>query len=170
MQAEHPDDIPVRLDGLQLAESRPLQRKIWMTQRILWLLCACVILAALAGATGRGGIMSERDVVSATAKATLPRVTRRGSVAELRVTYLNDSHDHRLLLTESLLDWFEVETVTPRPVAEMATQDGTVMIFAADGRAPHRVTLHLRSTTAAIGQVALTADGARLAAGLLILP
>jgi hypothetical protein len=170
MLAEGCEPIPVRLDGLQLDESRRLQRVIWAGQRILWFFCACLVVAALTGATGRGGYLSEREVSAAAASAILPRIARRGAVARIEVTFLRGAPDHRLLLPHDLLARFEVEAVTPRPVAEMATAEGTLLFIAASGPAPHRVTLHLRAVRAAWGTVQVTADGAVLRSGLTILP
>lgn len=170
MRSANDNDIPIRIDGLQLGESRPLQRTIWMTQRFLWLFFACLIVAALSGATGRGGFLAEKTVTAEMASAVLPRIARRGSGVEVRVTFLQDAHDHRLLLPSDLLERFEVETVTPRPVAEMAEERGTLLVFAADGQGPHHVTLHLRSTIPALGRMTVTADGAVLSTGLVILP
>lgn len=170
MPADQEDDIPVRLDGLQLDESRSWQNAIWTAQRVIWMGCACVILAALAGTTGRGGVLSEATVSAAGATATLPRITRRGAAAQASVTFLRDAHDHRLFLPDAFIARFQVDSITPRPVAELAMQGGTLMIFAADGRGPHRATLHLRATVSAIGRVALLADDAALSSSLVILP
>lgn len=159
MQTSGREQIPVRLDGLQLGERRSFQRAVWAVQRAVWAFFAVVLAVALAGGTGRGGPLAQTTVTTAMAESSVPRVGRRGAVAQIDVSFLQDAPDHRLFLPPDLLDRFEVQTVTPRPVAEMAVDGGVVMFFAASGPAPHDVSLHLRANGAGAGELTLVADG-----------
>lgn len=51
-----PQDIPIRPDGLQLDEQRGFQRAFWRAERAAWVAGIVLILAALAGLFGGGGL------------------------------------------------------------------------------------------------------------------
>lgn len=163
-------EIPIRPDGLQLDESRPFQRAVWMTQRFLWLCFAAVVVLALAGATGRGGPWAMQSAAASAGAAELPRIARRGSVDSVLVTFTANAADHRLALSSEFLSRFEIETITPHPVAEVATTDGTLLLFAAMGLPPHKVRLGVRARRAGLGHPVLTLDGQALRFTTLTLP
>lgn len=164
------DEIPVRPDGLQLDESRPFQRGVWFTQRIVWLICAGIVAIALAGGTGRGGPYATQSAAASAGEASLPRIARRGAVDVVTANFTADAPDHRLGLSADFLARFEVETITPHPVAEVATEDGTLLLFSAMGLPPHQVRLSVRARLAGMGHPVLTLDGQALRFTTLTLP
>lgn len=170
MQGNGREQISVRLDGLQLDESRPFQRVVWALQRAAWFLFALTIAAALAGATGRGGPLAESSVTRAAAVATVPRIARRGAPARLVVAFRQDAPDHRLFLPPALLRQFAVQTARPRPVAELAVDGGVLLLFAAAGPPPHVVELDLRAVMAGYGRLVPIADGDALPFDSVTLP
>lgn len=163
-------EIPIRPDGLQLDESRSTQRVIWIAQRFLWISFVVVVALALAGATGRGGPLARQEVAVESATLAAPRVTRRGAIDTLEIAFATDRPDHHALLPADLLSRFEVEAITPRPVAEVAASEGTALLFAATGSPPHHVRLDIRARRTGTGQHRLILDGQALRLSILALP
>lgn len=170
MTATRGRDIPVRLDGLQLDESRKLQSVIWTGQRIVWLLCLGLILLAVVGRTGQGGFGARRTVAIPTAIAELPRAVRRGAADEITLRFTRPAPDHRLLLPADLLAWFEVAPILPAPARSVARAEGTELTFTTMGPPPHVVTLTLIPRQAGAFALRLVLDGQTLAVPLPVLP
>ncbi|OYU20003.1 MAG: hypothetical protein CFE34_01985, partial [Rhodobacteraceae bacterium PARR1] len=108
------DEIPVRLDGLQLDERPRLQSVIWIVQRMVWVLCLMAVILALAGGTGQGGRLAVQTVQGATGTFDAPRVTRRFASDLIALRFASETPAHTLTLPADFLTWFEVETITPR--------------------------------------------------------
>lgn len=170
MTATKGSDIPVRLDGLQLDESKKLQVVIWSAQRIVWLLCAGLILLALFGATGQGGFGARRTVPLATGEVELPRVMRRGTADTVILRFSAPGEVRRLLLPADLSKAFEVSPILPLPAQSVARQEGTELRIDSLGPPPHVVTLTLTPRQAGRFTLRFTLDGATLAAPLTVLP
>lgn len=64
MSVQQPDMPPVRADGLQLAEDRRVQERIWTAERVSHVVLLLIVLAALAGVSGSGGLLSRTTLVS----------------------------------------------------------------------------------------------------------
>lgn len=170
MSETRPDDIPIRPDGLQLDEKRGFQDRFWSAQRIIWLAYVALLMAALAGLTGRGGPLAMQTGTAAEGSVELPRITRRGATDEVVVDFATAAPEHRLVLDRDFLAHFELDAVTPRPAGETALPDGTLLLFAASGPPPHRATLHVRVRNVGLARPVLELDGARLTFRTLILP
>lgn len=163
-------EIPVRLDGLQLAERPRLQSVIWIVQRLVWILSFGLVVIALSGLTGRGGRWAERVEVGPTGTLDYPHVTRRLASDMLAVRFTKAGDGHVLGLSDEFLSLFEVQIITPRPLREVASPGGTTLHFPASGPPPHGVTLTIRARESGRLETALSLDGAATPLSLTILP
>lgn len=163
-------EIPLRLDGLQLAERPRLQSVIWVVQRLVWFLSLGVVLIALMGLTGRGGPWADRTEIGPAAIVDYPRVTRRLASDVLTVRFGQPGENHVLGLSDEFLSRFEVQLITPRPVREETFRGGTALHFLASGPPPHRVTLTLRARESGSLNTQLAVDGTVMPLSLTILP
>lgn len=170
MPETRPQEVPLRADGLQLEERRGFQETFWKAQRLLWLVYVGILVAALAGLTGRGGPFSLQTGSTSAGTVELPRFARRGSTDVVLVDFTTPALQHRLALDHGFLDHFELETVTPRPMAEASDANGTLLTFDASGQPPHRVTLHVRMRSVGLAAPALELDGAPMSFRTLFLP
>jgi hypothetical protein len=60
------------------------QRRFWQVQRVGWLGMLAMVVAALAGAFGGGGLLAEGTLRQAGVEITWPRIQRLGRAAEIR--------------------------------------------------------------------------------------
>jgi len=157
-------------NGLQLNEDRPFHERFWVVERWAWVLFAIIILMALAGLTGGGGVLSRASATLDTGEVDYPRITRWESSDDLTVTFDADRETHRLTLGRPFSEYFEVEAVQPEPSRSLAAGDAYVMEFNAEADPPARVTLHIRPMHPGIARFQLGLDGEQTAATSVILP
>ncbi len=162
--------VPIRADGLQIAECRGFQRRFWMAERIGWAGFALVIVLAIAGFGGRGGWFAVVVKEAADVRAELPRITRRGESALVVLTLSGKPGAHRVTVGGELLAHYELEGMTPLPVQSAATREGLALILRAEGDAPREMRLNLRARQAGFTQLRIVVDGVALSAQGLILP
>ena len=164
------DEIPVRLDGLQLDERPRLQSVIWIVQRGLWILWLITVLAALAGATGQGGPLADQTLRAPMAMLDSPRITRRLASDRITLRFAAPRTAHSLILPPDFLAGFEIDSITPRPAREIASPQGVLLHFNALGPPPHHIDLSLRARQIGILETTLTLDGTALPLRVTVLP
>jgi hypothetical protein len=114
------------------AADSAFQEWFWTAQRFAWALLVLVIVAALAGTTGRGGVLSKATAVAGSARIEYPAVARWQTADGLRVTIAGTAPQSEILLPASFLDRFEIETVTPQPAKVTAGREGARYAFDLD--------------------------------------
>ena len=102
--------------GLQVEEDRPWQERFWTAQRVAWALMALLVLAALLGATGRGGLIASASARSAGATVEYPRISRWQSDEQLVVRLpASAAGEVGVELSKAFTERFMVESVQPQP-------------------------------------------------------
>jgi hypothetical protein len=117
--------------SLEIDEDLPLQRVQWMVERVLWVVMAGVVLAALLGLLGAGPISLEsRSSSDSSIEATYDRFGRLGSSLALDLTLRPQvgGEQVEVAISGDYLEKLRLEGVTPEP-AEVRT-DGDDLIFA----------------------------------------
>lgn len=161
--------VPIRADGLQLADHRRFQRGFWLAERIGWAGFGLVIALALAGLTGRGGWMSVQEAQVGTARVEWPRVARRGETVAVVLSFA-DGARHEVELGKDLLDHYDLAGTVPDPVRSVATPDGIAMLVDTEGRAPQTVRVALRARRVGAVDMRIVADGVVASGRGLVLP
>lgn len=128
---------PVRPDGLQLREHRDRQQRYWRIQRVAWWGFGAVMLMAVLGLTGSGGIFQKQTVRFATATAEVPRVSRWEGSDGLSITFEDQADLHEVRITQPFFDRFSIERIQPGPDRNLVIQGAQSLTFPAQGPVPH---------------------------------
>lgn len=160
----------IRPDGLQLDEPRARQRRYWRLQRIGWCGFGAIMLLAVLGATGSGGVLSRQTIQFAEARAELPRVSRWEGSDDLSVTFFNPAERHEMAISQPFFERFSVERIQPEPDRNPLVQGGQSMSFPAAGPAPHRVRIDLRAMHFGWTSFTMTVEGETRHVNLIVLP
>ena len=101
-----------------------------------------VLVAALAGLTGGGGILSGASRDLGAARIDYPRIARWTTPDLLTVSF-TEGGNRSLLLSPEFLRAFEIETIQPQPAHAATTPQGLQLEFAVEGvgAAPIRIGL-----------------------------
>lgn len=106
---------------LQSNEDPAFQERFWVIQRFAWGLGAGILVLAIAGATGSGGVFASRSI--GTGKAFhFDRVAR--VEAPTRLIFRPDSAEPSIFLSQSYLDHVRLLRIQPPPNAIAADATG----------------------------------------------
>lgn len=156
------DAPPVRDDGLQLSEPRVLQEYYWIAQRVAWAIFAIVILLALLGLTGAGGLFARAQILLADGGGIdYPRISRW--LANEEIVFTIPASEQSLILGETFEDTFEVTSFYPQPLLFEPVSEGYRVNFARSQSSFYEVTIFLNprrpgvhSYAIAVGQAPMT--------------
>lgn len=146
MTAESRSEMPpVRPDGLQLTETRDQQRRYWRVQRVAWWGFGAVMLAAVLGLTGSGGVFHKQTVTFAAATVEIPRVSRWEASDDLTITFRDPAGSHQVVIAQPFFDRFAVEQIQPEPERSELHPGAQALSFPARDTPPHRVGIAIRA-------------------------
>ncbi|MCZ0960985.1 hypothetical protein [Paracoccus benzoatiresistens] len=160
----------IRPDGLQLDEPRDRQRRYWRIQRIAWWTFGAVMLLAILGLTGSGGVFHTQTIHFANARAEVPRVSRWEGMDEVAIIFDNPADSHEVRISQPFFERFSVERIQPEPDQSLLAQGAQTMTFPTAGPAPHEVKLDLRATHFGWTGFDMTVEGETRRINLLVLP
>lgn len=161
---------PVRPDGLQLNEPRERQRRYWRIQRIAWWCFGGVMLLAVLGFTGSGGVFHKQTVEFAAATVEVPRVSRWEGSDDLSITFRNPGDSHELTITQPFFDRFMIERIQPEPERNTLQSGAQSMTFPAQDAPPHQVKFDIRAMHFGWTGFDMTIAGETRRITLLVLP
>jgi hypothetical protein len=124
--------------GLQLEERLDFHRRNSLVQRIAWCLLALLLIAALLGVFGAGGVFAEARVIGeGGVELRYDRFARRSasSTLLLRLGEAGAGSQVRVRLARAFIERAQIDSVTPEPQRVETDTDGVTYVFAA-GRAP----------------------------------
>jgi len=157
---------PIRSDGLQIDEHRSLQVFHWRLERVAWGTFLAIVVAALLGLTGGEGRLARNTLDHGSAQAEVPAVARWQEPDNMTVSF-DAAGPHVIRFGPGLAEWFDVASVTPRPVHESATSEGLRLEVEAAGGTVH---LSIRPRSPGLARYDLEIDGATVSARTLIIP
>jgi hypothetical protein len=120
---------------LEIDEDIALERKNWILQRIAWVLMALLVLAALLGFTGDGGLtgISKRTAGSKAdgLEIDYERFLRYKAPTELLVTFYAAAGPsrHELHFSKGFYEKIQVEQVIPEPLEVYTHEQGITYRF-----------------------------------------
>jgi hypothetical protein len=119
-------------DGLEIKQDLTFQRREWRIQRVVWLLLAALLVAALAGLLGPGPLSSTSRQAAGFDVHYL-RFTRWQAPHTLTITVLPSAGPTvALAINRSYLDSMQVQQITPQPASVKLS--GNNYIFDFDNR------------------------------------
>ncbi|HXH53749.1 MAG TPA: hypothetical protein VNH53_10030 [Sphingomicrobium sp.] len=139
--------------GLQVQEDRAWQEKFWSAQRVGWVVMALLVLAALAGATGKGGPVASASARTPAGIIEYPRIARLQSDEKVTVRLPpSASGEIPVELLRPFAESFSIELIEPEPSHVEATADGQRFIFnvGSCGGGEKLIVFHVRARRAAM--------------------
>jgi hypothetical protein len=161
---------PIRKDGLQLDEHRSFQERFWTAERWAWITFGLLLLVALAGLTGGGGLLAHATSVSQAGEFEYPRISRWEATDAITVTFAAGGAEHRLSLSHPFAEHFQIEDIQPSPEQTIAAGDAEIMVFATQDQAPAKVTIHIRPLKPGIASYQVGLDAVSTAVTTVVLP
>jgi hypothetical protein len=138
---------------LDVPDDRAWQERFWTVQRAAWVLMALFILAALFGATGKGGPLASASAATPDGTLEYPRITRWQSAEDV-IVRLPDSAagDIELLVSPKFAEVYSIDSIVPQPSQSEATSQGHLFTFDATGNGPKEIILHVTAGKPAFGR------------------
>ncbi|MCA1491993.1 hypothetical protein [Sinorhizobium alkalisoli] len=150
---------PIRPDGLQIDEHRPFQEKFWKAERIGWAGFGLLLLFALLGLTGSGGVFSRITIDFGDGYVDVPRFSRWQASDSLTASLPPGDSERRFTVAPAFFRTFQIEDIVPPPFATENGSDGTVYRFRSDPEAPLALTVHLRAQEPGIASYRVGVNG-----------
>lgn len=160
----------IRADGLQLDEDRAFQEGYWRVQRASWLGYGLVLLVALVGLTGSGGMLHMQEIRFSAATIQIPRVARWEAWDELRISFDGPADHHKLGIGTGFFRLFEIGRIQPDPQENSLNPKSHQMHFSAQGSGPHEVRISTRPMHFGWARFEMDLDGESRTVRILVLP
>jgi hypothetical protein len=161
-----PDPAEAELD-----RHRGFQERFWRVERLAWLTFLGLVIVALLGLTGSGGLLARAQVAGEAGVVEFPRITRWASADQISFRLAPGPVRRRIVLSRPFFFVFQIEAMLPEPESSTATKEGLELVFAARPQAPVHVELHVRARKPGLGRFAARLDGgAPLDIPTLVLP
>jgi len=158
-------------DQLELDEHRAFQEKYWTVQRWAWAGYGLIIVAALLGFSGEGGLFARAQIQAGGNEIDYPRFARWQTQDTISITFAPTGEaNRRILLSPEFGRSIAIEGAQPRPSKTSATAAGEELIVHV--RPGERAIAKIRIKPDAPGIVrgTVSIDGAPAAVTLIILP
>ena len=158
-------------EHLELDEHRSFQEKYWTVQRWAWVGYGIIIVAALLGFAGAGGVFARAQVRAGSHEIDYPRLARWQTQEDISIAFApSDETERRVLLSPQLGRYVAVDGAQPLPSRSIATALGEELVFLVRPRESGRVTIRIKPDTPGIVRGTGSLDGAPAAVTLIVLP
>jgi hypothetical protein len=142
---------PKRVGDLDIDQDLGFQRAEWRVQRGGWIAMLAIILAALAGAFGRGPLAAaSAGSESAGLVVDYDRLLRKQAASQLEIRLPAASlagNEARILIDSTLLSAITIERMAPEPEREEAAPNGVIYTFRlSQTGAPQRILVEYQAT------------------------
>ncbi|WP_299708334.1 hypothetical protein [uncultured Pontibacter sp.] len=133
---------------LEIDEDIQLESNSWKIQRVAWVIMALVIIAALLGFTGDGGIGNLQSLKAGDSSELLEveyeRFLRRSAPAEIKVKLAPSTSNSLtdLHLSKDFYEKFQIDKVVPEP-SEVYTHEQGITYSFTTANQPFSVTFYL---------------------------
>jgi hypothetical protein len=121
---------------LEIDEDLEMDHRTWTVQRISWVILLLIVIAALLGFTGRGGVKGINKTTKNTASQTMEveydRFLRDEVEGEMKISLQNlKTTSPSLFFSKEFYDKVRVEEIVPEPEHVEISQDGITYTFRA---------------------------------------
>jgi hypothetical protein len=151
-----PGPAPPVVNGLQIDQALPFQRRFHLIQRVAWSLLALVPVAAVLGLFG-GGLLGETSAGSRAAGVTVSydRFARMSADTELELRLERADGPSAVSISRSLLDQYDISEIRPEPERVITRPDRIEYVFAASASGTARFAVQPSAPGSASGMVAV---------------
>lgn len=121
---------------LEIDEDLKMEHRTWTVQRVSWVILLLIVIAALLGFTGRGGVKGINNITKSTPSQTMEveydRFLRDEVEGEMKISLKNlISTSPTLFFSREFYDKVRVEEIVPEPEHVEISQDGIAYTFRA---------------------------------------
>lgn len=158
-------------EQLELDEHRAFQEKYWTVQRWAWVGYGLIIVAALLGFSGEGGLFARAQIQVAGNEINYPRFARWQTEDTISIAFAPAGQaDRRILLSPELGRSIAIEGAQPRPSKSSATAAGEELIVHVRPGERAMAKIRIKPDAPDIVRGTVSIDGAPAAVTLIILP
>lgn len=158
-------------EQLELDEHRAFQEKYWTVQRWAWVGYGLIIVAALLGFSGEGGLFARAQIQVAGNEINYPRFARWQTADTISIAFAPAGQaDRRILLSPELGRSIAIEGAQPRPSKSSATAAGEELIVHVRPGERAMAKIRIKPDAPDIVRGTVSIDGAPAAVTLIILP
>lgn len=160
---------------LEIDEDIKLESRNWAVERVAWVLMALVVLAALLGFTGNGGLKGINQMTAGSQAQGITveyeRYLRRKAPSELKVTLYAAaiSPEKELQFSKEFYEKVQVEQVVPEPSKVYTHEQGITYTFSEAG-ATTSILFYLKPKQMGNLELSLKADGRSLTISQFVYP
>lgn len=156
---------------LELHEHRSFQERVWTVQRWAWIGYGLVIIAALLGFAGEGGLFSRSQIRAGNNQIDVPRIARWQTGETISITIAASGQAERsILLSPQFGRQLAIEGVQPQPLRSTATAAGEELVVLVRPGEAGVVRIRIKADAPGIVRGTIAIDGASAAVTLIILP
>lgn len=146
---------------LEIDEDLKLERRTWVIQRISWIIMFLILIAALLGFTGRGGLEGINKMKATSALQSMEieyeRYLRNEVSSEMKVNLRNvNSSNPSIFFSKEFYENIRVEQIVPEPEMVQVGPTGITYTFQANHPESH-IMLYIKPMH--IGSLNITARG-----------
>lgn len=158
-------------EQLELCEHRGFQESFWTVQRWAWVGYGVIIVAALLGLAGEGGVFARARTEAGANVIDHPRFARWQTQDSISIAFApNGAVERRVLLSPEFVRGLAVEAIHPQPARSTAGAAGEDLIIRVRSNEPGTATLRFKPNAPGIVRGTVSIDGVPAAVTIIILP
>lgn len=137
--------------GLEIETDRAFQERLWTLQRVSWIVMTLLLIAAVLGLTGGGGMLAHGTARGESVTVDYPRITRWQAADTMTVEVENRTGPFEITLDKRFGELFAIERTNPQASATAAVPDGHRLTFNLGAEPGRRtITFELRARKPAL--------------------
>lgn len=123
---------------LQIQQNIRFQEREWRLQRLGWIVFVAIVIAAVLGLFGGGGVFAQKRIDTGTGFALeFSRFERSGAFTKLRIDAQPNGatqNEFSIWIDRQYLHDFDIENITPTPVRSELTGETLSFVFSTRAR------------------------------------
>jgi hypothetical protein len=164
-----PEHVDICCDDIQ--RHRRTQERFWRFQRCAWAGFAIIVVSALAGLTGAGGVLARTVDKFSTGLVDVPIITRVSTADDVRIEFEPGGASRSVHLSSAFLSAWQIETIQPAPDESVADGAGILLRFNTSPNESAAVHLFVKARETGIFQTAISIDAQKpVAHRVIVLP
>lgn len=131
---------------------RSLEDRVWIASRISWVIMLGIVIAAVFGLTGSGGLFAHQSLEAGRSTIAMPKISRWAAADSLEIEFASGLTGKTVVeIPDEFFEIFSVEDVSPQPSSTVATPNGQKLTFdLSDQTGRHSVRFSIRASTASL--------------------
>lgn len=127
---------------LEIEDDAEWQFVEWRIHRVLWVVGASILVAAMLGLLGSGGPLAEASAETAGVTIHYERFGRWSTPASFTIEVERPSEQVEVRVGSAFLGKARIERIDPEPESAVLSAEGYTLTFTAEPGAPKQITVH----------------------------